>query len=378
MVSVLLAMPDTKQLKIYPTLCVTHKCNLNCIYCYQKYKSSATMSFETAKHCIDIICDTMLDNVEAIQFSFIGGEPLLNFELIKKIFEYVIAKKLSIQKSFFITTNGTILTSEMKSWFAEHRDLFILCLSIDGTRETHNLNRSNSFDLIDKEFFLKNWCEQAIKMTLSENSLSTLAKDIKYLHSLGFKISGPNLAEGNFHYENKIDALKHQFSELVDFYVEYDNIALAGMFNKPLYICETEKDINKPWCGIGVSTPFFDVDGNCYPCPFTTPMTFSSSDLKIICATDFSCKQVYIDNSCSENCYLYSLCPTCAGANYLATGCFNQRDKSKCEILKLTALFSAIIQGKRILKGKQNMSDYKKYHSISAIKKIYETYKYLL
>lgn len=373
-----LPMIETKKLKIYPTLCVTHKCNLNCIYCYQKYKSNANMSFETAKYCVDSICDTMLNDVEAVEFSFIGGEPLLNFDLIKKIFKYVIAKKLSIQKRFFITTNGTILTSEMKSWFTEHRDQFILCLSLDGTRETHNLNRSNSFDLIDKDFFLKNWCEQPIKMTLSENSLSTLAKDIRYLHSLGFKISGPNLAEGNFHYENKVDELKHQFLKLLDFYVEYDNVPLAGIFDKPLYICETEKAIHKPWCGIGVSTPFFDVDGNCYPCPFTTPMTFSKSDLKLICKTDFSSKQVYIDNYCSENCYLYSLCPTCAGANYLATGCFNKRDKSKCEILKLTALFSAMIQGKRILKGKQDMSDYKKYHSITAIKKIYETYKYLL
>lgn len=362
---------------IYSTFCVTHKCNLNCIYCYQRYKSNSFMSFETAKQCVDTLYGMLKNGTAIRELSFIGGEPLLNFDLIKKVFEYANTKRNPPHR-FFITTNGTVLTQEMKLWFKEHRTQFILCLSLDGTRETHNKNRSNSFDLIDKDFFLENWPEQPIKMTLSENSLPSLAKDIKYLHSLGFKISGPNLAEGNFCYKDKKDVLKHQLLELVDFYTDNDYVPIAGMFNKPLYICESEKTITKAWCGIGVSTPFFDVDGKCYPCPFATPMTFSENDLKTICATDFSSKEVYIDNYCLENCYFYPLCPTCAGANYLATGHFNERDKTKCEILKLTVLFSAIIQGKRIIKRKQNMPDLEKYRTINAIKKIYETYKYLL
>ena len=366
-----------EQTLLYPTLCVTHKCNLNCVYCYQKHKSNAFMSFETAKECIDTLYNNF-ENKQVFELSFIGGEPLLNFEVIKKVYEYVQEKGYPPPDHFFITTNGTLLTDEMKEWFTKHKDNFILGLSLDGTPEVHNKNRSNSFDSIDIPFFLKNYPNQAVKMTLSEESLSHLAESTIYIHSLGFKIDGMNLAEGDFKWENKKDILKREFSKLVDHYSENPNIQLDGLFKKALFVCEGKKDIERGWCGTGTTTPFFDVDGKTYPCSFMTPMTFSKKELKKINEADFSLKETHIDNYCLKNCYLYPVCPTCAGANFLATGSFNTRDKgNKCELLKLTALFSAIIQAKRIIKGKVEKNA-ETYHTINAIKKIYEMYGYLL
>jgi len=64
----------------------------------------------------------------------------------------------------------------MKNWFTANNDLFVLGLSLDGTRNTHNHNRSNSFDDIDIDFFLKTYPNQGVKMTLSEYSLPQLTE----------------------------------------------------------------------------------------------------------------------------------------------------------------------------------------------------------
>ena len=62
-----------------PTLCLTHNCNLNCIYCYQKHDTQKHMSFETAKKCIDWIFSNISEEYDGVELDFSGGEPLLDF-----------------------------------------------------------------------------------------------------------------------------------------------------------------------------------------------------------------------------------------------------------------------------------------------------------
>ena len=158
------------------------------------------MNFDTAKECIDWIFHNIPDYAtDGVEIGFIGGEPLIEFDLLKQIFSYVSSKYNDVEHIFYATTNGTLLNSEMKEWFSAHRNCFVLGLSLDGAKETHDVNRSGSFDSIDFDFFLKNWPEQGVKMTLSEYSLPRLAENIKFIHGLGFKhINGVNLAEGSF------------------------------------------------------------------------------------------------------------------------------------------------------------------------------------
>ena len=153
-----------------PTICVTRSCNLNCVYCYQKHKGTERMDFPTAKACVDEIFSSIPGSAYAgVLLKFMGGEPLLEFDLLRQVYEYVHERYPDVKKMLFATTNGTLLNDEMKAWFHEHRQSFYLGLSIDGTAEVHNHNRSGSFDMIDTRF--------------------------------GFqKIRGVNLAEGNFLY----------------------------------------------------------------------------------------------------------------------------------------------------------------------------------
>ena len=143
--------------------------------------------------------------------------------------------------------------------------------------------------------------------------------------------------------------------------------------DKQLYLCEAKKERRK-WCGIGSGCPLFDVDGKMYPCAILTPMTFSKDELSEISKTDFTDEDNFLDDDCFNNCYIYPICPTCAGANYLINKTFKKRDKSRCRIQKLISLFIANLHAKRIMKNPKIYDDETLYHTIEAIKKIRTLY----
>ena len=371
-------MNDIKKgVRFSPSLCLTHSCNLDCIYCYQNHDGNNRMSFETAKKAIDWIFANHPDDMQGIELSFIGGEPLIEFELIKRIYEYTTAQYPQEDYIFYATTNGTVLNESMKDWFRSHKDRFVLGLSLDGLPETHNLNRSNSFGMIDIDFFRDTWPGQGVKMTLSEYSLDHLADNIIFLHSLGFKeINGVNLFEGTFDWsdEKYIKAIIPQLRKLVDFYVEHDDLVIDQMLGRQIDVCVEENRPKRKWCGIGTGTTFFDTDGSILPCPFVTPMTFSQEELKEILNTDFKNEDSFIDDDCFNNCYIYPICPTCPGANYLVKKTFKTRDKSKCRIQKLITLYAADLQAKRVVKNVASFPEDRVYNLITAIEKIKELY----
>lgn len=360
-----------------PTICVTRNCNLKCVYCYQKHKGTMRMDFPTAKKCVDEIFMNVPNYAyDGVLLKFMGGEPLLEFELLRQVYEYVHERYPDVKKMLFATTNGTPLNDEMKAWFHEHHKNFYLGLSIDGTPDVHNHNRSGSFEKIDTKFFADNWPEQGVKMTISEYSIPRLAESIKYIHSLGFqKVRGVNLAEGNFQWdeENVIRELVCQLNELVDFYAENDSL-YNQMFDKRFELCEAKERRKIKWCGTGVSCLFFDVDGKRYPCSYFTPMTFSEQELEEIMKLDFTDEALFADDKCYKDCYLYPLCPTCAGANYQTNKAFGVKNEIHCRTQKLIALFAAELQARKIIKNPKRYDSRTTYYTIKAIEEIKNLY----
>lgn len=130
---------------------VTTGCNLRCKYCcfsecyeYTRSHGSSLMTWETAKNAIDyyyknfaeVKKKNMLRNACV---SFYGGEPLLNFKLIKQAVEYIKENYSCYRTDYNITTNATLLTDEIGDFFAENS--FAVLISLDGDEETHNRNR---------------------------------------------------------------------------------------------------------------------------------------------------------------------------------------------------------------------------------------------
>lgn len=368
---------------ISPTVCLTHACQLNCIYCYEKQKDNhSRMNYYKAIEVIDSIFENAPSNVDGVEICFIGGEPLLEYNLIKQIVEYYRIKEHQPNKDFIFsaTTNGALLTKSMKEWLSENKDMLILCLSLDGTKETQDHNRDNSFDKIDLEFFLNTYPDQGVKMTLSDFSLPRLYENVVFIHSIGFKrIRGVNLFEGDFDFSNEkyIEVLIPQLKKLVDFYSLPENEQLYNaLFDKRLELTRSEFRRKKKNCGIGgYGVRFYDVDGESYPCVMCTPMTLTANQLKSISTVDFEDDSLFVDSFCNESCYIYPVCSNCAGSNYIRTGEFNKRDYSKCKIKKLEVLFCSELMARKIINNpKVCENDTVLFHTIEAIKEIKTLY----
>ena len=133
------------------TLCVTENCNLSCNYCaYSKYyeysrrPSPRNMDFKVAKNALDYYC-TLIEEGKRYNpyrkpaIGFYGGEPLLQFELIKKCISYLEDSYSSYEFLYSITTNGTLLDDEKIDFLVKHN--FSIAISLDGPQCEHDRNR---------------------------------------------------------------------------------------------------------------------------------------------------------------------------------------------------------------------------------------------
>ena len=127
---------------------VTKRCNMNCIYCQANAggcDKSADMTMETAKRGVDI---AMSSPSQYITIEFQGGEPLLNFEVVKYIVEYSQSIKGDKNIEYCIATNLSALTEEILDFFAEFN--VSISTSFDGNRDVHTYNRQCSADEFDR------------------------------------------------------------------------------------------------------------------------------------------------------------------------------------------------------------------------------------
>jgi uncharacterized protein len=135
---------------------LTAFCNLGCTYCFADGgdygRIKGKMEAETVEYIFNFIREHVTDT-RVVRFEFFGGEPLLNFDRIKEVCDYsdVLSREMGIQFIYRISTNLTVLPDGVLDLFA--RKKFIVSVSIDGGRETHDRNRPTkgghgSFDKI--------------------------------------------------------------------------------------------------------------------------------------------------------------------------------------------------------------------------------------
>ena len=155
-----LLLPDALQTRVSNLILqVTQNCNLRCEYCiysgnYDTRKhSNNRMSFEIAKKSIDFLIEHSKKR-NKIYIGFYGGEPLLEFSLIKKCIEYIEKVAVGKEIGYVMTTNATLFTDEIIDYIVKHK--FKLTISVDGPREIHNRSRifanreEGSYDIMIK------------------------------------------------------------------------------------------------------------------------------------------------------------------------------------------------------------------------------------
>lgn len=339
------------------TITTNESCNLNCIYCYENNKSNKSFDVEGAKVKLEKILNQKDGGGTTI--SFHGGEPFLVFDKIKTLCEWLWRQEFPEPYRCFATTNGTLVHGEIQQWLCDHRDKFICSLSLDGNREMHNANRSNSFDLIDIHFFIKTWPYQGVKMTISKKTITTLADGIIFLHKAGIPDIRANLSEMTIWKEKELLFIyKRELQKLASFYIENPEIKPCSLFNVPFFKI-LEDGTPQKWCGVG-DAPSYDIDTDqIFPCHLFFPSVCGEEKSIGAKRIDFSKPSSYISKECAK-CPFLRICPTCYGANYIDRGHPASRDMYLCNFHKIRFAVVAEYEYERIkstIGGENNRID---------------------
>lgn len=352
-------------------LTITNRCNLNCTYCYESSKNNLQMSLETAKKIIlEAFDKTEYDRLE---FDFHGGEPLLNFPLIRELCEWTWSEKRSFPYRFFGSTNGTLLNPEIKKWLSDNKDRICLGLSLDGTPEMNLMNRGCVIKDEDIDFFVTNWPSQTIKMTVSKNTIETLSDGIIYAHKKGFGVS-VNLAYGIDWDNCLVDIYKRELNKLIDYYIDNPKVQPCSIFEKNLSSMYLTLPNNR-CCGAGKQLKAYDTEGNSYPCHMFSPNTLEVEQWYHIMNNDFFTNEsIYDDKNCVD-CKIYKICPTCYGMNFLERQDIGIRDKRRCPYIKVEKEVLCNYKMKLIMSKKINLITEAEYLELSAVKELLHYFK---
>ena len=189
----------TKRKTVVKALClhIAHDCNLACRYCFagegEYHGRTALMSYEVGKKALDFLIENS-GTRRNLEVDFFGGEPLMNFEVIKKIVEYGRSLEKTHDKKFrfTLTTNGVLLNDEVMEF--ANKEMSNLVLSIDGRKEIHDKmrpsrNGKGSYDLILPKFIaaaeLRNQTDYYVRGTFTHYN-TDFYKDVLHLADLGF------------------------------------------------------------------------------------------------------------------------------------------------------------------------------------------------
>ena len=260
-----------------------HDCNLGCEYCFASkgdYTTNRTlMSYEVACKALEFLAQNS-GTRRNIEVDFFGGEPLLNFDVIKRVVDYGRELEKSTNKKFHftITTNGTILNEEIMDFINQNMDNIVI--SLDGRKDINDSMRpdrgnhgtydrivSNARKIVDN----RKGKQYYIRGTFTANNLD-FGKDVFHIADLGFKEVSvePVVGSGeSFHLTMEhIPATLEEYEKLAREYLEYtkDGKELNYYhFNINLYDgpCIHRRIVA---CGAGFEYLAVSPEGDIYPC----------------------------------------------------------------------------------------------------------------
>lgn len=265
------------------TFIVTEDCNLRCSYCYQIHKNNKNrMSLETAKKAVDYLLDNSeIYKAEAVIWDFIGGEPLLEIELIDKLCDYIKVKtykmghKWALNYRINIGTNGTLYDApKVNKFINKNKGKASIGITIDGTKRKHDLHRvyvngKGSYDDVYKNIpkWIADFPDATTKVTFGSEDLIYLKESIIHLWSSGIKNVPANVVFENVWRDGDDEVFEKQMKELADYIIDNNlwNDVNTTLFSDSLGLPNDKSSINSNYCGTGRMLAI-DANGNFYPC----------------------------------------------------------------------------------------------------------------
>ncbi|WP_446897407.1 radical SAM protein [Clostridium sp. LBM24168] len=179
---------------------VTKECNMECKYCYEKDKTSK-YTWKEVKELLDNIIKYNKD--KEFEIEYLGGEPLLAFNIIKKATEYLESQRTVKIRSYAITTNGTVLNKEIIEWLRNNKKVYWFA-SMDGTKWMNQLRVFKKSGINSHDIVLKNYkiLEKEIgnnrigvHMVTHPYNIAYLSQGIKHLYENGVRNIGVGTVE---------------------------------------------------------------------------------------------------------------------------------------------------------------------------------------
>ena len=344
------------------TLMITHSCNLNCLYCFEKHKSNKKMSFDTAREILKKEYASYKGDPqrERLAIELFGGEPLTNFNLIKQIYEWTKEQNLPFNYIFQITTNGTLLNDSIKEWLRQRKSDFRLVMSVDCTEAMQKGNRGCGLEKLPIAYVKETWPNSYFKLTLSPESLPHYAEGVISLTEQGYKIAS-SLAEGQQWKDGDEFIYEQELEKIENYYLSHPEKELEHPFNflfKEYLEQRLENKIPYKNCGCGTTIVMYDTDGLLYPCHLFLPMVHGNNNvLNDIKDIDFFNPVALIDEEC-KNCPALKICKTCYGYNYAQRGNVCKRDKGMCKLRLTEAQSISAFQIKYFTLKESPLNDY--------------------
>jgi uncharacterized protein len=262
------------------TFVVTEDCQLECKYCYLVGKNkSGKMEFDVARKAIDyLLSEKEFITESSVVLDFIGGEPLIEIDLIDKICDYFKLKAYEENHPWFnsyrfsFSTNGLMYSDKrVQDFISKNKSHVSIQITIDGTKIKHNLQRvypngKGSYDNVVKNIPLwqKQFPETSTKVTISSDDIPYIKDSVLHIWGLGIKEVNINVVFENAWKPGDDELFEEQLVSLADEIIKkklYENYS-CSFFNKTIGYPYNQ---NMNWCGAGKMLAV-DFTGNFYPC----------------------------------------------------------------------------------------------------------------
>lgn len=359
----------------YITFVVTERCPLRCTYCYEdhdRHKHGKTMTKETGRQIVDFIFDEQKINgyfdhnkVKGVVLDFIGGEPLLEIDLIDYIVDYFKYKAILLKhhwlNSFMIniSSNGVLyFTEKVQKFLNKNKDLVSLGITIDGNKDLHDACRvfpdgSGSYDIVSKAIKAQSnlQCTTTTKITLSPENIPFISESIIHLWELGIDaINGGPVFENVWSPEDCV-VYFDELIKLSNYIIDSDLYThkYTSLFDEKLGV---KSDNDKNFCGGTGNMLSFDYNGNAFPCLRYMQHSLHSQKEQPIGNLEHGMdgdenpflkelKEITYSSQSPQKCIDCKVslgCAWCSGYNYDCFGTPNMRATFNCEMHKTKIL----------------------------------------
>ena len=362
-----------KRKTVVKALClhIAHDCNLACKYCFAEegeyHGRRALMSYEVGRKALDFLIRNS-GSRRNLEVDFFGGEPLMNWQVVKDLVAYGREQEKIHDKHFrfTVTTNGVLLNDEIQEFINKEMDNVVL--SLDGRKEINDQmrpfrNGKGSYDLIVPKFQKlaesRNQEKYYIRGTFTRNNLD-FSNDILHFADLGFKQMSiePVVGEESDPYairEEDIPKICEEYDKLAKIMIEREKEGKGFHFFHFMIDLEGGPCISKRLSGCGSGTEYLAVTpwGDLYPChQFVGKEEFLMGNVdegitKPEIAEEFRGCSVYSKEKCKD-CFAKFYCSGgCMANSYnfhgtihdaYDIGCEMQRKRVECAIMMKAAM----------------------------------------